>query len=238
MRFVLLVSALVTSLWLSSNGRDNPIAQATEPAVFLVIDEDSIDNGNPPNRFTARQVNDDIAEIGVRAQLRYFAANVGKRITLQTGQIGDEGWFELRTPPASWEPAGGLAAFIGDPAAPPKKPPPAHGVGPGLGAPDANGDREALLDKVPDVTPLHAADLDKLIGRSVCAVVYDSDVSINYGPLTGSLKGANLGTVAFRVESVGSASGSSSLPAVAVVIEDARETCAQVGGGDGGGAPD
>ena len=34
---------------------------------------------------------------------------------------------------------------------------------------------------------------------TVCAVVYDSNISINDGPLNASLKGANLGTVALRV---------------------------------------
>lgn len=43
---------------------------AHAPAKFLVIDEDSIDNGLRPNIFTAADVNDDIAEIGVRAEPR------------------------------------------------------------------------------------------------------------------------------------------------------------------------
>jgi hypothetical protein len=83
------------------------------------------------------------------------------------------------------------------------------------------------LDKVPDLTPLRATALNNLKGRDVCAVVYDSDISINYGPLNGSLKGANLGTVAFRVLSVTPLSGysSGSLPAVEIEILDAREVC-------------
>ena len=205
------------------------IGEAAVPppqAVVLIIDEESIDNGNPPNFFTRRDVNDDVAEIGVRAQLRFFRDNPGKTITLHTGQVGDEGWFALKKVPESWAPAGGLAGYIGNPGANPEDPPP-HGTGPGLGAPDANGDRESLLDKVPDVTPLRATGLKNLEGRDACAVVYDSNITINYDPLNASLKGANLGTVAFKVLSVTPLTGysSSSLPQVEIMILDAREAC-------------
>jgi hypothetical protein len=188
-------------------------------AVFLVIDEDSIDNGNPPNFFSAWDVNDDIAEIGVRAQLRFFAAqHVGVQLTLYTGQVGDEGWFALKTIPRSWASAGptpdGLSNYLV--------------AGPGLGTPNRNGDRESRLDKVPDVTPLRATGLRMLEGQTVCAVVYDSDVSMNYDPLNGSLKGANLGVVAFRVLGVRRLYGasSSSLPEVDIEIQDAAQVCA------------
>ena len=69
--------------------------------------------------------------------------------------------------------------------------------------------------------------LKLLEGQVVCAVVYDSDISINYGPLDGSLKGANLGIVAFRVISVTTLTGfsSSSLPKVEIEILDAEEVC-------------
>jgi hypothetical protein len=195
-------------------------------SVVLIIDEESIDNGNPPNFFSPRDVNDDVAEIGIRAQLRYFAEHLGTTITLYTGQMGDEGWFALTEVPASWAPAGGLAGYVGNSAANPEDPPP-HGTGPGLGAPDANGDRESLLDKVPEVTPLRAEGLKKLEGRQVCAVVYDANIGINYGPLTGNLKGANLGTVGFEVVSVTPLvdASSSSLPEVRITILDARVIC-------------
>ena len=199
-----------------------------EPAgsVFLVIDEDSIDNGNPPNFFLAADVNDPLAEIGVRSQLLFFANNPGATITLHTGEVGDEGWFALKSVPAAWDAAGptgdGLRNYLGAPslAFP-------HDVGPGLGTPDLGGDREALLDKIPDVTPLRASGLKLLEGREICAVVYDSDISMNYGPLNGSLKGANLGTVAFEVISVTALTGysSSSLPKVEIKILDAEDVC-------------
>ena len=187
------------------------------PAVFLIIDEDGIDNGLPPNFFSDWDVNDDIAEIGVRLTLRFFANNIGRRIVLHTGEVGDEGWFAPKTIPHSWIDAGptadGLRNYIL--------------AGPGLGSADSSGNRESLLDKIPDVTPLRATGLKLLEGRNVCAIVYDSDVSINYGPLNGNLKGANLGRVAFKVISVTRLTGfsSSSLPQVELEILDAGEVC-------------
>ena len=181
---------------------------------FLVIDEDSIDNGNPPNFFSDINVNDDIADIGVRDQLRFFADNTGLIITLHTGEVGDEGWFALKTIPNSWKKAGptsdGLRNYLF--------------AGPGLGS---EPDPEKHLDKIRGVTPLRATGLNLLLDKQVCAVVYDSDISINYQPLDGSLKGANLGIVAFEVISVMQLTGfsSSSLPEVEIEILDAEWIC-------------
>ncbi len=168
-------------------------------------------------------MNEGIADIGLRAQLPFFAANVGKTITLHTGEVGDEGWFALKTIPLSWDTAGptadGLFNFVGL-----LSEPPPHDVGPGLGSGD---DPEELLDKIPDVTPLRATGLAQLVGETVCAVVFDSDISINYDPLDGSLKGANLGTVAFEVVDVRARTddSSSSLPEVDIEILDAECVC-------------
>jgi len=87
-----------------------------------------------------------------------------------------------------------------------------------------DGDRESHLDKIPDVTPLRADGLKLLEGETVCAVVYDSDISINYDPLNGSLKGDNLGVVAFEVRNVVKLDGfsSSSLPEVGITLLDAK----------------
>ena len=110
------------------------------------------------------------------------------------------------------DPIVGLRNFVGLP------------VGDGLGSGD---DPEALLDKILDVTPLRATGLKLLEGEKVCAVVYDSDISINYDPINGSLKGANLGTVAFEVLAVTQLDGfsDSSLPEVEIEILDADEVC-------------
>ena len=219
----------------SGAGRWNPVlpvgsGYSTEgggglpPLEFLVIDDDSIKKDDPPNFFSEQDVNLDLKEIGVRTQLRFFEANVGATITLRTGQEGDFGWIALPTVPASWDGAGptsdGHRNFFGDPGLP--LPP---NVGPGLGAPDSNGDREALLDNIPNVLPLGETELQQRIGQRVCAVVYDSDVSVDFSTMEASLKGANLGTVAFEVVAVTPQSGST-LPEVDIKIFDSRSLCA------------
>lgn len=179
--------------------------------VFLVIDEESIDNGNAPNNFSATDVNDQLAEVGERRQLNYFKNNIGKDIVLYTGQVGDEGWHALKTIPNTWVQAGptsnGARNFLQ--------------AGPGLGG--GQDDREVRLDDIPNVTPLRATGLSMLVGQTVLAVVYDSDISINYSPLLGNLQGSNLGIVAFEVIKVEKRTdgSSSSLPKVTIRIRDA-----------------
>ena len=190
------------------NGEVDPDADV----VFLLIDEDSIDGGNEPNDFSSTDVNEDIASVGQRLPLRWFADNIGTTIDLFTGQVGDEGWFTLKTVLASWQDAG----------------PTTNGVrnyllaGPGLGGPIGGDDREVLLSDIPDVTPLRATGLAMLEGRSVCALVYDSDVSINFAPLQGNLQGATLGVVAFDVTAVAARmdGSTSDLPRVTIRVRD------------------
>lgn len=191
---------------------DDPPAEA----VLLVIDEESIDNGNEPNNFSDTDVNDQLAEVGLRKTLRYFEENVGDTIDLYTGQVGDEGWHALKTILSSWKNAGptgnGSQNFLA--------------AGPGLGG--GEDDKEVLLDKIPDATPLRATGLKMLIGKTVLAVVYDGDVSINYSPLNGNLQGANLGLVAFDVIEVTERTdgSTSSLPRVTIAIRDVDSTLA------------
>lgn len=177
-----------------------------DAAVLLVIDEDSIDNGNPPNGFS---------DVDVRTPLRYFQENVGNTVVLYTGDVGDEGWHALKSIPSSWKSAGPTSNGARNYLAP----------GPGLGAAVPDDDREVLLDKIPNVTPLRAKGLAMLVGHTVFAVVQDSDVGMNYSPLDGSLKGANLGVVAFDVLEVRERRDGStgSLPRVTVHIRDANE---------------
>ncbi|WP_373493069.1 hypothetical protein [Aquiflexum sp.] len=194
----------------SSENENDP--NPNDFVVFLVIDEDSIDNGDESNNFSDTDVNDQIAAIGQREQLRFFKENVGKTIELYTGEVGDEGWFALKTIPNRWVNAGptenGLRNFLVP--------------GPGIGSPNIDDDREVLLDEIPDVIPLRATGLKMLVGYKVIAVVYDGDISINYSPLEGNLQGANLGMVAFEVLSVRERTdGSDSfLPAVSIRILD------------------
>ncbi len=180
-------------------------------AILLIIDEESIDNGNEPNDFTETDVNDNIAEIGQRNQLNFFEKNLGTEITLYTGQVGDEGWFAIRTTPEAWDAVGpteyGARNFLE--------------AGPGLGG----GEDDDLLDETPEIIPLRATSLAMLEGNVVIAVVYDSDISINYDPIQANLKGENLGLVAFEVlEVTARDDGSDSdLPAVRINILDVSD---------------
>jgi len=187
-------------------------------AVLLVIDEESIDNGNAPNNFSSLEVNDQLAETGLRLPLKYFQDNVGDTIELYTGEMGDEGWFALKTIPSTWKTTGPSANGSRNFLSP----------GPGLGATIPNKDKDVYLENVPDVTPLRATGLAMLTGQTVLAVVYDSDVSINYSPLKGNLKGSNLGVVAFKVIRVTQRfdGSSSSLPRVTIRILNTTDVAA------------
>ncbi len=203
---------------------DNVLVVVGVPdAGVLVIDEDSLGKDQAPNFFSSENVNEGNADKGVRTQLPVFADNIGQTFTVYTGEVGDEGWFALKTIPGSWGTAGptsdGLRNYVGNPSI--SSP---HNVGSGLGS---GGDPEALLDEIPNVTPLRATGLKQLEGSRVCAVVYKSDISMNYDPLEGSLKGDNQGTVAFDVLSVTERTNgsSSSLPQVDIQVLDAREVC-------------
>ena len=196
-----------------SNDPNDDDGFSNSAAVFLLIDEESIDNGNPPNNFSANDVNDELATIGLRQPLSFFENNVGKEIDLFTGQVGDEGWFALKTISTDWVNTGPTGNGLRNYLTP----------GPSLGAAVPDDDREVLLDKVPNVTPLRATGLAMLVGQTVYAVVYDSDISINYSPLNGNLQGDNLGVVAFDVvKVVERTDGSSSdLPRVTIRIRSA-----------------
>lgn len=179
----------------------------TSAAVFMLIDEESIDNSDEPNYFKVSDVNADISEIGLRKALPFFKNNIGKQIVLYTGEVGDEGWFAPTYIPRSWSQAGpgfeGSFNFLF--------------AGQGLGH---NGTVD-YLDNVPGVVPMRATGLTMLKGKTVYAVVYDSDITINYSPLNANLKGKNLGVVAFTVlDIVERKNETSSLPAVIIRIED------------------
>jgi hypothetical protein len=213
--FALLILSIFGSCLSDSNTDDELNPNESEQAVFLFIDEDSIDNGNEPNDFSDVDVNDQIAKIGLREQLKFFKQNVGKSIELYTGQVGDEGWFAITVIPNRWVNAGPTNNGLRNYLAP----------GPGLGSPGVDDDREVLLDEIRDVIPLRATALKMLIGKTVLAVVYDSDISINYSPIEANLKGDNLGIVAFKVIEVRERTdgSTSSLPKVEIEIIDADE---------------
>ena len=58
---------------------------------------------------------------------------------------------------------------------------------------------QSQLDEIPDVMPLRDQDLVRLIGLTCTAVVYDSDISMNYDPIKANLQGARLGLFTFTV---------------------------------------
>jgi len=209
------------------------VAEPPPASVLLIIDEDGIDNGlhyhgsgglitpSGPNFFKIAEVNDDIPGKKQRDVLRFFASNENRLITVRTGQTGDEGWFAPNCIPAKWLPLASkdnnacqtngnrqtaINNYFGVPS-------------------EANVPEQERLDKVPHVIPLRALGLNALIGKTVCAVVYDSDVGINYDhgtPLgvNGNLQGETLGIAAFDVVAVTTLSGfsSSTLPQVTIRI--------------------
>lgn len=192
--------------------------EAPASPLFLVADEEVFGKGDPPNYFNNNELNHDDVKLAQRTPLEFFAANVGYTLTVHTGEVGDEGFFALTQIPRKWHKAGptddGLRNYVGHPTQPYP-----HSVGKGLGT---GGNPEKRLDKVKGVTPLRATGLAMLVGHTVCAVVYDSDVSVNYDPMDGNLQGSTQGTVAFRVLDVRKLNGysSSSLPKMEIEILD------------------
>jgi len=177
--------------------------------VLMVIDESSIDTGDELNGFSETDINDPIAAVGQRSQLKFFKDQVGKTIDLNTGQVGNEGWFALKNIPNRWVNAGPTDSGANNYLTP----------GPGLGALNIDNDREVLLDEIPLVTPMRATGLSMLVGSKVLAVVYEGDISVNYSPLEGNLRGANLGLVAFEVIEIKQKTGGSNLDLPVVTVK-------------------
>lgn len=186
-------------------------------AVLIVLDKNAIDKGVSPNNFSESDVNQDRIDYDERSELRYFASRAGSTVTLYSGKVGSEGWYAFRSVPSTWTSAGpttsGLRNF--------------RLAGPGLGSPNRSGDREALLDKVPNLVPLRATGLEQLVGRTVCGVVMESTASVNYGgTVATAIKGKYRGIVAFTVSSLRRSTVSSdALPIMTVRVVDADAAC-------------
>ena len=188
-------------------------AQTAQSSVFLVIDRYAIDYGLEPYQVPPEVKNDLIAAVGVRDPLPFFSANVGRQFTLRTGTEGNDSWFALNSVPSTWESQAGLNDGLQNFVL----------AGPGLGSPDRNGERETLLFSIAGMTPVRASNADFLLGRSVCAVIYDDDLSPPAEGFDMSLRGANLGLMAFRVQGV--VDTASPWPGMTVELLDVRETC-------------
>src|SRR5262249_41616905 len=132
------------------------------------------------------------------------------------GHSGSDGWFAIRSVATEWSTAEGENDGLQNFAL----------AGPGLGSPDDNGDREALLQTVSNVVPLRADGLNLLVGRLVCGVVYAGDIIVTPGaPTTASLKGETLGRIAFTVVSI-LPTDDPAHPNVQVQIAEGHEVCA------------
>jgi hypothetical protein len=151
--------------------------------------------------------------VGVRDELGYFQNHLHAQVILLTGRNGSDGWFALRSVPESWASEPGANDGIENFAL----------AGPGLGSPDANGNRESLLHAVPNVVPVRADGLNLLVGRTVCAVVYASDIAPTGGAT--DLAGPTLGRVAFKLVSVIPVDGAA--PNVQVEILEGHEVCSE-----------
>lgn len=178
--------------------------------VLLLIDRQSISHGQPPNNFTTQDVNDELAAVGMRDNLPYFRRNKGQTFTLRAGQNQSPGWFALLGAPESWASApgenDGLTNFVL--------------AGPGLGSAEESGERTRLLRDA-GIRRLVSANIEALRGRSICAVVYQGDLT---PAATGAdLTGKTLGLVAFKVLNL--VSGSEGSLDVEVEILDTADTC-------------
>ncbi len=183
-------------------------------AQFLIVDEDSIDNGtksieaisfNPPfcgGGNPSVCVNDDIANPGVRTLLFTRPTDVTPLtgLVLPTGQVGDEGLFRFTNPDPQMSEQNGATFTTQE-----------FFAATGMAADENN------LDKIAGTVPLGQADIEALTGKTVCAVVYDSDISVDRGKGQASLKGATMGVTAFKVTAVTpNPAGGSYLPDITV----------------------
>ena len=94
-----------------------------------------------------------------------------------------------------------------------------------VGSPDSSGQRTSFLSSVEDMVPVRSDRAALLVGRSVCAVVYDEDLAISESDTRVDLDGPNLGMVAFRVSSIFTTG--SAWPTLLVEALDVRSTCAE-----------
>jgi hypothetical protein len=181
--------------------------------LLIVIDKDSIEFGVQQYQVPPDALNDLIASVGVRDPLPFFAVNVGSLFVLRSGMNGSDSWFAFQREPIRWESRAGENDALENFAL----------AGPGLGSPDATGQRASLLSDVEDVIPVRVDRASLLVGRSICAVVYDQDLAMSADGSRIDLQGPNLGMVAFRVSAIMNVD--STWPGFLVETLDVRSTC-------------
>jgi len=205
-------------------------AQRPERTKFLMLDEDNISTGtslsgyglmsikeisesNPPgcgNEDESVCVNDDIADLYVRDLLFTRGKNITpySGLWIPTGQVGDFGVFQFTHPEPQTSNQNG-AQFTTE-----------ELISATCAASDENN-----LDKIDGVAALGEAEINALLDKTVCALVFDSDISWDYAKVEGSLKGATLGITAFRVKQVmPHPDGGSSLPLLRIDVLSSGET--------------
>ena len=208
---------------------------------LLLIDKDSIDNGilsivtisgaDPScgGGDPAVCINDDIASPGLRTLLFTRGHDITPfgPLTLPTGQHDNAGLFRFTLPDPQLNLKNDVEFTIYE----------------FITATGAAAD-ENNLDQVAGVVPLDRYYIPGLVGKTVCAVVYDDDITVDADPLSGNLEGATLGLTAFKVTAVG-ADEYPVLPTITVDLlpsTDVQKVCESVtkgkggnGGGKGGG---
>ena len=173
---------------------------------LVIIDEDTIDN-NISSIETAADargttsdhlVNDDAPFTppitpAVTPPLHWSSDLLipGEEVLLPGGQVQDEGVFAL--PPK--DPVSGLIAYEDFQRS-------TRSYEDWIDAFIKSHLTQEELDKVLGVMPLRNNDLRALVGKDCIAVVYDSDISINYQPVYGNLQGGRYGLFAFHVMGV------------------------------------
>jgi hypothetical protein len=245
------------------NDTDSDSYNGSPPAALLAIDEDSMGlyvkvskTGGTVNYLSSSWTSSNLGSSasGKRSILPYFAANVGKTITVLTGNVtggssGDddddggssynsgEGWFAPNCIPETW--TGGASSttcLTGDDRTTGIRNFLFNGTTPYTDAPASTAITSTLLNNVRDVMPLRARGLKLLEGSKVCAVVYKGDIDIDYNNsepyIDADLDGSTYGIVAFKVKEARtrSCSGSSSycLPEMQIEILDPASTCNEV----------
>ena len=145
---------------------------------LVIIDEDTIDNGISTIQQAAADnntlpdvlVNDDRpTEVG-NPPLVWNELYAGDVVLLPAGQVDDEGLFALPEN-TPWSVEDYAAGKV----------------------------PQDQLDKIDDVMPIRNQDLYRMIGLTCTAVVYDSDISMNFVPIQGNLQGARYGLFTFTV---------------------------------------
>jgi hypothetical protein len=171
------------TVWIG--GPDRILTLCDDPPIancLVIMDEDTLDDDMMVvQKFALKHgvtpqylINDDIPTQGPNNWLRWSTLFPGDiavlPVPMPTGQVADEGFFAL--PPS---PPWSLTSFF-------------DGTVP-----------QNQLDEIANVMPLRNQDLAKLIGTTCVALVYDSDISMNFNPLKGNLQGDRLGLFAFTV---------------------------------------